>query len=99
MKTDSRTTATILDLDAQTVTTINNTAKTYTVHNFSDLGGPGVDAKIDVKETGQKKMLNGFMANEVIMTMEVDSPQTRQLGPMQMEWTCGCRPMSPAAVR
>lgn len=88
MKTDSGNTATVLDFDAQTITTINNTAKTYTVRNFSDLGGTGaadMDAKIDVKETGQKKMVNGFMANEVVMTMEVDSPQTRQMGKLQME--------------
>ncbi len=88
MKSDSGTTATVLDFDAQTVTTINNTAKTYTVRNFSDLAGTGsvgVDAKIDVKETGQTKMVNGFMANEIVMTMELESPQTRQIGQMQME--------------
>src|SRR5580692_12045335 len=55
MKTDSGTTATILDFDAQTITTINNTQKTYTVRKFSDLG-EGIAAadnvQADVKETG-----------------------------------------------
>jgi len=102
MKTDSGNTATVLEFDAQTITTINNTAKTYTVRNFSDLGGTGaadMDAKIDVKETGQKKMVNGFMANEIVMTMEVDSPQTRQMGKLQMEMDLWVSPDVPGSAQ
>ena len=45
-----------------------------------------VDAKVDIKETGQKKIINGYNASEVVMTMEIDSPQGRQAGmKMQME--------------
>jgi hypothetical protein len=102
MKTDNGITATVLDFDAQTITTINHTAKTYTVRNFSDLAGTagaGVDAKIDVKETGQKKMVNGFMANEIVMTMQVDSPQTRQMGQMQMEMDLWVLPDVPGSAQ
>jgi hypothetical protein len=102
MKTDNGNTATILDFDAQTVTTINNGAKTYTVRSFSDLAetaGAASDAKIDVKETGQKKMVNGFMASEIVMTMQVDSPQTRQMGQMQMEMDLWVSPDVPGSAQ
>jgi len=89
MKTDSGATATILDFEAQTVTTLNIAHKTYTVTPFNDMTkgakAPDIEAKIDVKETGQKKTINGYNASELVMTMEVDSPQARQMGPMQME--------------
>jgi len=89
-KTDTGDTAFILDFDAQTITHINNKAKTYTVTKFSDVGaamkGADVETKIDVKETGQKKTINGFNATEVIMTMEVETPQSAKAGgKMQME--------------
>ena len=81
--------ATILDFDAQTITTINNRQKTVTVRNFSDIGAAAkqanIDAKIDVKETGQKKNVNGFNASELIMTMEVEGPANSPMGKMQME--------------
>jgi len=38
--TDSPTSLTIMDLEAQTMTTVNKTQKTYTVRPFSDLGNP-----------------------------------------------------------
>src|SRR5258708_40207908 len=61
----------IMDFDAQTITTINNSAKTYTVSKFSDLGGAmkdvNADVKVDVHETGQKKDINGFACREVVM--------------------------------
>jgi hypothetical protein len=80
----------IMDFDAQTVTTIHKTQKTWSVMKFSDLGQvvkqADIDARIDVKETGQKKIINGFNATEVVMTMEMDSPQMSQAGmKMQME--------------
>jgi hypothetical protein len=89
MKMEDSTTATILDFDAQTITTINLTQKTYAVRSFSDMGAAGkaadIEAKVDIRETGQKKTIDGYNASEVIMTMEVDSPQARQMGPMRME--------------
>jgi hypothetical protein len=44
-----------------------------------------VNATISVKETGAKKTVNGFDASELVMTMDLDSPEMRQLGKMQME--------------
>jgi hypothetical protein len=80
--------ATVIDFDAQTVTTINNAQKTYDVKKFSDMVSADVSADItlDVKETGQKKSVNGFNASEMLITMGVDTDSAR--GPamkMQME--------------
>ncbi len=89
MKLDMGDIAMIMDFDAQTITTVNNTAKTVSVKSFSDAaaGASGMDVKIDAKETGQKKTINGFSAGELVMTMDVDQPG-RAGGPamkMQME--------------
>jgi len=87
MKSDTGDAAVILDFDAQTITTIDNRQKTVTVKKFSDIaaGQGDVTAKVDVKETGQKKNVNGFEASELVMTMDVNSPQTAAMGKMQME--------------
>jgi len=89
MKTESGDTATIIDLEAQTVTTVNNRAKTVSVTKLSDLGPKGNDiaVKVDVKETGQQKNVNGYNAKELLMTMDVDMPQLQQMGmgKLQME--------------
>jgi hypothetical protein len=94
MKVDNGDTAMILDFDAQTITNINNTQKTASVKAFSDVaataGKSDMALKVDVKETGQKKTINGYDASELIMTMDVsssggDSPQILQMGKMQME--------------
>ena len=84
MKTADANTATILDLEAQTITTINNAQKTYTVQSLVQTAASAgdLDVKADLKETGQKKTVNGFNADETIMTMDVDAPQ---MGKMQME--------------
>jgi hypothetical protein len=82
MKVDRGTKTTIMDFEAQTLTSIDNAAKTYTVTKFSDVANAGsaVDVKADVKNTGQKKTINGFNASQVIMTMDVDMPQAQQAG-------------------
>jgi hypothetical protein len=87
MKTDTGDTATILDFDAQTITTVNNTQKTVSVRKFSDIvaATSDVNAKIDVKETGQKKVINGYNASELVLTIQMDSPAGAQTGKMQME--------------
>jgi hypothetical protein len=100
MKTESATTSTILDFDAQTITTINHAQKNYTVMKFSDMAqtmkSVGVDAKIDVKETGQRKSINGFNAAEVLMTMAMDSPDMAKGGmKMQMEFSMWLSPDVP----
>jgi hypothetical protein len=81
-KEERGTIATIMDFDAQTLTTIDNAAKTYKVARFSDLGNTPatVDVQAEVKSTGQKKTINGFNASQVILTMQVDMPQAQQAG-------------------
>jgi len=103
MKTESAASASIFDLDAQTITTINHTAKTYTVTRFSELAqtmkNAGVDAKVDVKQTGQKKSINGYNATEVLMTMAMETPQTAQTGmKMTMENSMWLSPDVPGAA-
>jgi transglutaminase/protease-like cytokinesis protein 3 len=103
MKTESAATASIVDLDAQTITTINNTAKTYTVTKFSDLAqslkGAAVDAKVDVRETGQTKNIAGYNATEVVMTMAMETPQSKQAGmKMTMETSMWLSPDVPGAA-
>ena len=93
MKSDHGDNATIIDFDNQTVTHINNKQKTYTVVGFDAVAGhmdtvkkAGGEITIDVKDTGQRKKINGFDAHEVILSMDMDSPQARQAGmKMRME--------------
>ena len=77
----------ILDFGSQTITTINNAAKTYTVKKFSDVAGASgnTDVTFDVKETGQKKMVNGFNASETVITMNMDMDLGRGGPPMKMQ--------------
>jgi len=100
MKMDSGTTAMILDFDAQTITSINHQQKTYTVHPFGELGqavkNSGLETTVDVKETGQKKNINGYNASEVSMTVAMDSPQAAQRGmKMVMEMSIWLSPDPP----
>ena len=87
MKADMGDSAVILDFDAETITTINNAQKSVTVKKFSDVAAStgDVTAKIDVKETGQTKTVNGMKASELVMTMDINSPQMAAMGKMQME--------------
>jgi hypothetical protein len=102
LKIDHGDTATILDFDAQTVTNVSNTRKTYTVMKFDELTGKmgqsGAEITVDVKETGQRKNVNGFDAREVILSMDMDSPQARQAGmKMRMEMDMWISPDVPGA--
>jgi uncharacterized protein DUF4412 len=88
--TDTGSIAILMDFDAQTVTTINKTQKTYTVMPFTQLGqamqaAGGADVQVDFKETGQHKTINGFDASQAVMTMLMDMPQMGSGGKMQME--------------
>jgi hypothetical protein len=90
MLTDNGNTAMLIDFDAQTITNIDKTQKTFTPIKFSELPDilkqSDIEVKADVKETGQKKVINGFNATEMVITMAMDSPQMSQSGmKMQME--------------
>jgi len=90
--TDDGDRMTIMDLDTQTMTTINRTQKTYSVKPFSEIynksAAAGMNVNADIKETGQHKSINGFDADEMVVTMLMDNTQSKQPGPkmqMQME--------------
>ena len=84
MKIDFGDNTMVLDFEAQTMTSISKSRKTYSVTNFSDIGQnmkqAGAEINVDFKQTGQRKNVNGFNATEAIMTMEIDSPQARKSG-------------------
>jgi hypothetical protein len=107
MKMDLGETATILDFDAQTITHVDNGKKSYTVTSFDEvsskmgagLSKSGAQISVDVKETGQKKNVNGYDAHEVVMSMDMDSPQARQTGmKMRMEMDMWLSPAVPGAA-
>jgi len=74
MMTDMPAAIWIWDLDAQTVTHVDKAARTYKV---SPLGGTGrgnsKSPQVDVKDTGQRKTIGGFAANQVILTSDSGS--------------------------
>src|SRR5579871_2923666 len=83
LRIDNAANTTIMDFDAQTVTTLNPSQHTYTVQKFNEeMGGAasGNEFQADVKETGQKKTINGYSANQVVMTMQIENPQLKQQG-------------------
>jgi Domain of unknown function (DUF4412) len=88
MKTESGDIVTLIDFEAKTVTMIHHGQKSYTVSGFGELAKTvpgGMQAKIDLKETGQKKTINGFNASQAILTMEMDGPGGPTGTKMQME--------------
>jgi uncharacterized protein DUF4412 len=84
MKIDSGDSVMLIDFDAQTITHINNSQQTYSVTKFSEVGQAfqqaGAEVTVDVKETGQKRTINGYNASEVILSMDMESSQSRQPG-------------------
>src|SRR5262249_3676375 len=89
LRNDNGTTSTIIDFEAQTITTLNHQTKTATVTKISDASAKSGDmnVRIDAKETGQTRTINGNKAKELVLTRDVDMPQLQQagLGKMQME--------------
>ncbi|HTX35053.1 MAG TPA: hypothetical protein VME43_08525 [Bryobacteraceae bacterium] len=73
---------TVMDFDAQTLTTIDHNAKTYKVVRFSDLGNNprAGEVQADVQNTGRKKTINGFEATELLMTVQLDAARGSQPG-------------------
>ncbi|HKD08392.1 MAG TPA: DUF4412 domain-containing protein [Bryobacteraceae bacterium] len=101
MKVDNGSTATIVDFDAQTITLVNNATKSYSVKSLgetsSSLDSKGIEAKIDVKDTGQKKTVNGFSASQTVLTMDVESNQSPRPMKMKMEMEIWASPDVPGA--
>ena len=99
--TDDGDRLTIMDLDAQTMTTIDKTQKTYSVRPFSELfnksAAAGMSVNADVKKTGQHKTINGFNASEFLMTIQVEMAQARAGMKMQMEMDLWVSPDVPGS--
>jgi hypothetical protein len=90
----------LTDFESQTITRLNRTQKTYSVMKFADMAKsiPSTgDVQADVKETGQKKVINGFNASEVIMNMQMDVSQAQHPMQMQMEMDLWVSPDVPGA--
>jgi Domain of unknown function (DUF4412) len=91
--TDDGSTVTILDYDAQTITSIDKAKKTYSVRPFNELANKtaaaGANVHADIKKTGQHKNINGFDTEETVMTVSMGNKQSKQpaaTGQMQMEY-------------
>ena len=82
------TTSTITDLDAGTMTNINNARHTYTTQTFDEMrqrmeqaqqsmnhGQPAADLQFDVKvdKTGQTRTIDGKTATETVLTLTAKS--------------------------
>lgn len=89
MKMEMSNTVMIMDFDAQTITTLNPQDKSYTVKSFAEVSKETATATGDVhpefKDTGEKKVINGFNASQLLLTMDVDSGRGGQKMQMQME--------------
>jgi len=76
-------TSTIYDLDAGSITTINNAKRSFSTITFEEMQqkmeqaqqhmkqqqGPALDFDVKVSSTGQTKMINGQEAKEVVIVM------------------------------
>jgi len=91
-------TATIYDLEKETITDVNFEKKEYSVTTFAEMkaflekavvkGGTTETAlEIDVKETGKEEVVAGMKAREFLMTVKVEAtdPQTGKKSEMQFE--------------
>ena len=91
MRVDNGDTATIVDFDAKMFTTINNGAKTYSVTPFSSVTAAeqqaGAGIKIDAKDTGEHRVINGYNASQLLLTATLEGGQTGRAGmpAMQLE--------------
>jgi len=89
MKSDTGEIVTIIDFDAQTLTTVNNRLKTITVRSLAEIGAAAkaknVPVRVDIKETGQQKMVAGYNAKELVLTMDVSGTETQQVGAGRMQ--------------
>lgn len=92
-------TATIYDLDKETITEINFEKNEYSVTTFAEMkafmekamknkpAGSDANIDVDVKETGKEEVIAGMKAREFLMSMKLQAanPQTGKTSEMQME--------------
>jgi hypothetical protein len=88
MASVTRDSTTIIDIDAETITAIDNAKKTYSVTTFAQMkqaseqalaraqgrnkSGAELNYKVSAKATGQSKTVSGFNAKQVVTTMEAE---------------------------
>jgi len=79
----------VFDLGKETITEINLEKKTYSVITFAEMRqamekmqralsgkkdqGAEINFKVDIKDTGQKKQINGLETGQLILTLEMQS--------------------------
>ena len=77
MRLDTADTSMITDFDAQTLTTLHHSSKTYSVLSMPasmEAAQKSVsDLKADVKETGQQKKIGGYNCRQVVMTIQMNT--------------------------
>jgi hypothetical protein len=91
-------TATIYDLDKETITEVNFEKREYSVTTFAEMraymekamaktGQSDTKMDVEVKETGRSETVAGMKASEflMIMTVETNNPQTGKPAQMRME--------------
>jgi hypothetical protein len=101
-------TATIYDLDKETITDINFEKKEMSLTTFAEMkafldkavlksGTTESNVEVDVKETGKEEVVAGMKAREFLMTMKVEAtdPQTGKKGEMQFEMSNWLAPKLP----
>ncbi|MGD0362035.1 MAG: TonB family protein [Bryobacteraceae bacterium] len=79
----------IFDFDAHTITYLYKGSRRYMVAKLSDLnGGTQADppeARVEAKQTGHKKIVGGFEASELVLTVEMSGPRQDPAGKIKME--------------
>ncbi len=102
MKVETGDTAVFIDFRAHTITTVNSKRKTISVRNLgvseSTAQAGDAGAKIDVRETGQTKTIDGHHSTEMLLTTNLDSAELRTMGSrIQMEMDVWLSPDIPGA--
>ncbi|MFN0102726.1 MAG: hypothetical protein ACKV2U_11630 [Bryobacteraceae bacterium] len=100
--------ATIYDLDKETITEVNFEKKEYSVTTFAEMkafaeknmsavSGSNASIEIDVKETGKEEVIGGMKTREFLMSMNVEGtdPQTGKKSEMRMEMSNWMAPKLP----
>jgi hypothetical protein len=84
MKVETGDTGVVIDFRSQTITTLDYKRKTMSVRSIGPSGSvtePGDSgAKVDLRETGQTKTINGHHSIEMLLTTDLDSPELRTMG-------------------
>ncbi len=79
----------IFDCDAHTITYLYKGSRRYVVAKFSDLNGgtpaDAPEARVEAKQTGHKKIVGGFEASELVLTVEMAGPRQDSAGKIRME--------------